>query len=933
MKPLLLLVDGHSLAFRSYFAHAKNSAGGLRTQSGLPTSVCFGFLKALFEVVQAYPPRALGVAFDLEGPTFRHALDSNYKQGRTQAPEEFYQDLEQLQAVLAALGLTMVSKPGFEADDVLGTLATGALAHDYRVAVLSGDQDLFQLLRPGQDIQILHLGGRGVEVYGPEEVQQKLGVQPQQVVDYKALCGDNSDRIPGVRGIGPKTAVQLLNTYGSLTGVYDHLDEIKGATREKLIQGREEAQQSQILAQLVLDLPLEVDPMDLVLRGFDYQEAAALLSQLELRTLLEKLPAVAPLLGAPVEEPEDVWFFSAADQQEPLFPQLQPQILSTPEALRDFINHLRPGELTAWDTETTALEPQDARLVGIGCAWGQGCADMAYIPLGHNQGPNLEVEKVLEALKPILTSPAYPKALQNAKFDRRILQVQGINLGGVVFDTMLASYVLNPDAGHSLKDLARRYLGLTCQSYTDLVPKGQTIANLSVAAVAQYCAMDVHATWRLVGPLQAELARLPALQELFTRVELPLEPVLAQMESWGVRVDLDYLKQFSLSLEQDLRQIEARAWAAAGQNFNLSSPKQLSDLLFEQRHLDHRKSRRTSLGYSTDAATLEKFQGEDPVVDAVLEYRTLAKLKATYVDSLPQLVRPDTGRVHTDFNQAVTSTGRLSSSRPNLQNIPIRTAFSRQVRRAFIPEPGWLLISADYSQIELRILAHLSQEPVLMAAYQQGQDVHILTAQVLLDKEEISAEERRLGKVINFGVLYGMGAQKFARQTGVEVSRAREFIRRFNQRYDRVFEYLRLLQQQAIAQGYVETLLGRRRYFQFATDSLRHLQGTSPAAIDLERLKIRNQNDAAVLRSAANAPIQGSSADLIKLAMIQIDQLLGSYQTRLLLQVHDELVFESPPEEWEDLAPRIKQIMETVFPLSVPLPVDLHQGHNWMEAK
>lgn len=961
-SPLLLLIDGHSLAFRSYFAYAKGRDGGLRTSTGIPTSVTFGFLKALFEVVEAEQPDYLAIAFDRGEPTFRHDADATYKEGRPEPPEDFLPDLENLQALLKELRLAVTTVPKYEADDIIGTLAIQASHQGYRVKILSGDQDLFQLIAPDRQITVLHLSGAfnrvglpGPKAFSVQDVQQKLGVLPSQVVDYKALCGDASDNIPGVRGIGPKTAVQLLQTYGSLEQIYASLEQISGAVKQKLTVGREAAEHSQFMAQIALDVPLEMDWADLKLKGFDPQPVIPLLEKLELRSFLSRLEHLqqvmggagthpAPATSSPIPEPEndseELWFFSASDTeafQAISAPPIQPQIIDTPDRLAALVERLHllrdPQVPVAWDTETTALEPRDAQLVGIGCCWGAGLTDMAYIPVGHHQGHNLDRHQVIAALGPILESADYPKALQNAKFDRLVLRCQGIQLAGVVFDTMLASYVLNPERSHNLTDLTLQHLGFLTTSYTDLVPKGKTIADLEILAVATYCGMDVFVTWQLVEKLRAELSAVPALSQLLLDVEQPLEPVLAEMEFTGIRIDQSYLQEFSQALEQDLTAIEQRAYTAAGETFNLGSPKQLGTLLFEKLHLDRKKSRKTKTGYSTDAATLEKLQGDHPVVDAILEHRTLAKLKSTYVDALPSLVRPDTQRVHTDFNQAITATGRLSSSNPNLQNIPIRTAFSRQIRKAFIPEAGWWMAAADYSQIELRILAHLSQEPVLIETYQKNQDVHTLTAQLLLEKTTIAPEERRLGKVINFGVIYGMGAQRFAREAGVSPTEARIFIDRFNQRYPNVFAYLQQMQQQAIARGYVETILGRRRYFNFTSDTLRRLRGTEPAAIDLETLKIRDQGDAALLRAAANAPIQGSSADIIKIAMVQLRVVLKPYQARLLLQVHDELVFEMPPEEWEVLAPQIQSTMEAAVSLSVPLVAEIRAGQNWMETK
>jgi DNA polymerase-1 len=478
-------------------------------------------------------------------------------------------------------------------------------------------------------------------------------------------------------------------------------------------------------------------------------------------------------------------------------------------------------------------------------------------------------------------------------------------------------------------------LGLTAKSYAELVPKGKTIGDLDIPTVADYCGMDVYSTFKLVPKLREELEKNPVLYKLVLEVEQPLEPVLAQMEYTGVRINTAYLQELSQQLEVDLAKFEQQVYGIAGEKFNLGSPKQLSQILFEKLKLSTKSSRKIQTGYSTDAATLEKLQEVDTtgIIDAIIEYRTLSKLKSTYVDSLPTLVRPDTQRVHTDFNQTVTSTGRLSSSNPNLQNIPIRTAFSRQIRKAFVPEPGWLLITADYSQVELRILAHLSQEPVLVEAYQENEDIHTVTARLIFEKENVTSDERRLAKTINFGVIYGMGSLRFSRSTGVDKADANEFIKRFNNRYPKVFEYLEKVKKQAIAQGYVETILGRRRYFEFTSNSIRKYKGNKPEDVDLKKLGNLGAYDAGLLRAAANAPIQGSSADIIKIAMVRLHEILQNYQARLLLQVHDELVFEVPPKEWEELQPQIKSLMESAVSLSVPLVVDVRAGDNWMETK
>lgn len=958
-KPIFILVDGHSLAFRSYFAFAKGRDGGLRTKAGIPTSVCFGFIKCLLEVIATQQPQAIAVAFDLALPTFRHEADDTYKAGRAETPEDFIPDLENLYELLQSLNLPILTAPGYEADDVLGTLAQKAATSGYRVKILSGDRDLFQLIDADKEITVLNFtpealkrSTNSIAEFRAEEVKEKLGVLPTQIVDFKALCGDKSDNIPGVKGIGEKTAVQLLNTYNSLEEIYAAIDDIKGATQKKLITGKEDAEKSRYLAKIVCDVPLEVDLEDCQLTGFDNNLLIPILEKLEFKRFLETINEIQQKFGGEVvenkvaeitaETDDDLWFFSADDTAQEIKQNaspIQPRIINTEAKLTELVKLLRkftnPENPVAWDTETTALEPRDADLVGIGCCWGTESDELAYIPIGHKIGDNLSRDLVLEALRPILESADYPKALQNAKFDRLILRCQGINLAGVVFDTMLASYLINPDSSHNLSDLSLRYLGLSAKSYGDLVPKGKTIADISIAAVADYCGMDVYSTFALVSKLREKLVETPTLYKLLNEVEQPLEEVLAEVEYTGVRINSDYLQELSQQLEIELAKLEIIATEIAGEKFNLGSPKQLSHILFDKLGLSTKYSRKIQTGYSTDAATLEKLQGVDNTgfVEAIIENRTLSKLKSTYVDALPALVHPKSQRLHTDFNQTATSTGRLSSSHPNLQNIPIRTAFSRQIRKAFLPESGWFMVAADYSQIELRILAHLSQEPVLIQAYQQNEDIHTVTAKLVFEKEDISSDERRFAKTINFGVIYGMGAQKFARETGINPIDAKLFIERFNERYANVFAYLEKVKKEAIAYGYVETLLGRRRYFEFTSNSLRQLKGSKLEDINLQKLKNLGQYDAGLLRSAANAPIQGSSADIIKIAMVQLHEVLKKYQARLLLQVHDELVFEVPPQEWEELQPQIKSVMENAVSLSVPLVVDIHAGDNWMETK
>ena len=1024
-KPLLLLIDGHSLAFRSFYAFAKGGDGGLSTKAGVPTSVTYGFLKALLDNCKGLKPNGLVVAFDTAEPTFRHEADAAYKAHRDVAPEHFFADLANLQQILAeSLDIPLAMAPGFEADDVLGTLANRAAAEGWRVRILSGDRDLFQLVDDERDIAVLYMGGGPyAKNSGPLEIRRdgviaKLGVTPDEVVDLKALTGDSSDNIPGVKGVGPKTAINLLKEFEHVDGIYAALDQLaaagakatqgslKGALIEKLRADRESAYRSRMLAEILIDIPLPSEPR-LELGAVKAEALASSLEELELYSLVKQVPNFAQLFSAVPPEPSEgsspaggkavtaaIHAVSAGETESSTngatapdqpdskgLPALEPQLITSAEALATLVQRLScctdPGRPVALDTETTSLNPFQAELVGVGVAWGDGPAELAYIPIGHHlpeqqsehqseasgdiqellkipsgtstesapggctdvqppqQVQQLSLAAVLTALAPWLASAAHPKALQNAKYDRLILMRHGLPLGGVVMDTLLADYLRDAGDKHGLEAMAERNFGFSPTSYGELVPKGANFSAVSIEAAAQYCGMDVHLTWRLALLLRQELIAMgAALPQLLDQLELPLEPVLAQMEATGIRIDTAYLGELSTELKAALERLEGEAKAAAGCDFNLASPKQLGELLFDTLGLDRKKSRKTKTGWSTDAVVLEKLEDAHPVVALVLEHRTLSKLKSTYVDALPALMEPETGRVHTDFNQAVTATGRLSSSNPNLQNIPIRTEFSRRIRKAFLPQEGWSLISADYSQIELRILAHLCGEAVLVEAYRSGDDVHALTARLLLEKDTVTPDERRLGKTINFGVIYGMGAQRFARETGVSQAEAKDFLVKYKQRYPKVFAFLELQERLALSRGYVETILGRRRPFHFDPNGLGRLRGKDPLEIELEVAR-RGGMEAQQLRAAANAPIQGSSADIIKLAMVQLQRELetAALPARLLLQVHDELVLEAAPEALETVLTLTRQTMENAMALSVPLVVETGVGPNWMDAK
>ncbi len=981
-KPTLLLIDGHSLAFRSFYAFSKGGAGGLTTKDGFPTSVTYGFLKSLLDNCKSIEPKGITIAFDTAEPTFRHKQDPNYKANRDVAPDIFFQDLNKLEEILKeSLNLSICKAPGYEADDVLGTLANDAAEKGWSVRILSGDRDLFQLVDDKRDIAVLYMGGGpyaksgNPKLINEKGVKEKLGVNPNKVIDLKALTGDSSDNIPGVKGVGPKTAINLLNENNDLDGVYKSLQElekegekakrgaIKGAVKLKLKADKDNAYLSRKLAEILIKIPIS-PKINYDLKGINESKLSENLEELELHSLVKQVSTFKALFSKELLSEKDINISSIENKLIPNksdnsklntfeeskeIPKIEPMIISSREELNIFVSKITElkdsTKPVAVDTETTSLNPFKAELVGLGFCFGEALDDIVYIPIGHREkekdliGTNninqLKIEEVIYALKDWFSSKVNPKTLQNAKYDRLILLRHGIVLDGIVIDTLLADYIYDATLKHSLDEIAYREFGFKPKSFSDVVSKGEDFSYVDIKAASMYCGMDVYLTRKLsLIYIERFKDTNKKLIFLLKEVEQPLEEVLAEIESTGIIIDTPYLKDLSLELTKRLNSIEVEVYKFSGNEFNLSSPKQLGELLFEKLDLDRKKSRKTKTGWSTDAGVLEKLESDHPIVKMIIEHRTISKLLNTYVDALPQLIEKETGRVHTDFNQAVTATGRLSSSNPNLQNIPVRTEFSRRIRKAFLPQNDWKLLSADYSQIELRILTHLSGEEVLKNAYLKNEDVHSLTAKILFEKDSINDDERRIGKTINFGVIYGMGAQRFARSTGVSLIEAKYFLSKFKERYSAVFKFLEYQERLALSQGFVETLLGRRRYFHFNKNGLGRLLGTPPNEIDLTTAR-RAGMEAQQLRAAANAPIQGSSADIIKVAMIQLHSALREtgLAAKILLQVHDELVLEVDPKDLEQTKLLVQNTMENAVKLSVPLIVETGVGVNWMEAK
>jgi len=967
-KPILLLVDGHSLAFRSFYAFSKGIDGGLTTKEGFPTSVTYGFLKSLLDNCKNISPEGVCITFDTEKPTFRHELDPNYKANRDVAPDVFFQDIEQLEIILEeSLNLPIFKSPGYEADDLLGTIANDASSKGWCVNILSGDRDLFQLVDDQKDIYVLYMGGGPYAKSGnptlmnENGVKEKLGVVPERVVDLKALTGDSSDNIPGIKGVGRKTAINLLKENDTLDGIYQALEKIqqnkdkkykgfiKGSVIEKLRNDKHNAFLSRDLAKINTKVPLILSN-GYELKNINQELLSESLQKLELSTLLRQIDIFNSTfskggfdknnVAKEEEKAPNVSRNNELENSENKIPKIKVIVVNDFELLDKLIQRLdKTNQIVSLDTETNSLNPIDAELVGIGLCLGEENDDLFYIPLGHQTkkgtSNQLSIEDVFTKLRNWIEDPNKEKALQNSKFDRQIFFNHGIDLKGVTFDTLLADFLLNYQEKHGLSEISFILFGVKPPSFKETVGKNKDFLFVDIDKASIYCGYDVFLTFKIVKIFKERFSiEKNELIKLFEEIELPLEPVLSQMEMNGITIDIPYLDKLSKELKSTLDDIESKVYELADETFNLSSRKQLGEILFEKLNLDKKKSRKTKTGWSTDAVVLERLVDEHEIIQHLIKHRTLSKLLSTYIDALPNLINEKTGRVHTNFNQAATATGRLSSSNPNLQNIPVRTEFSRRIRKAFLPEKNWKLLSADYSQIELRILAHLADEEILINAFHKNDDIHSLTARLIFEKEEISSDERRVGKTINFGVIYGMGIKKFARSTGVSTPEAKEFLIKYKERYSKIFKFLELQERLALSKGYVKTIFGRKREFKFDKNGLGRLIGKDPYEIDLQSAR-RAGMEAQSLRAAANAPIQGSSADIIKIAMVQLNKkfIEMNVPAKMLLQVHDELLFDVEPDSLESTTKLVKKTMEDCVKLNVPLLVDIGIGDNWMETK
>jgi DNA polymerase I len=927
MPPILYLIDGHALAYRTYFAlNAVTPGGGERwqTKTGEPTAGVYGFASVLLRILEQEHPEFLAVAFDT-GKTFRNTLFTEYKATRAKMPDDLRPQMERIRQLVDAFNIPRLEVAGYEADDVLGSVSQQAIKMGLGVKIITGDRDLFQLV---SERIIVNLAGSKLSEakdFLPEDVMAYWGVRPNQVVDYKALVGDKSDNIPGVSGVGEKTAQTLLHTYDNLEAIYAHLDEISPKVRTRLEVSRDAAFLSQKLATIVTDIPVALDLDQARSEHFDPRAVEALFKDLEFRSLMPRLVSLA----------EAYKLKPAGGQQMTLFIENQTPVISVPSpspiqvhvvdsssSLQKLVDTLSKASMISFDTETTSTDPMRAALVGISLAVQPG--EGYYIPVGHRSSPDsqLPIPAILEGLRGPMTDPKIPKIGHNLKYDYLILSRYGLDVTPLTLDTMIAEWLIDP-ASHNLglKNMAWIRLGFEMTHIEELIGKGKSqigMDEVPVETASSYAAADAEVPLRLLPILQPELDRQNATR-LLKELEMPLVPVLAEMERTGIALDKEFLQLMSGELSQRLDEIEYQVHADVGYSFNLNSTQQLSKVLFEHLKLEppDRRKRTASGHFSTSADVLEGLRGEHPVVDYILEYRELAKLKSTYLDSLPEQVNPFTGRIHTSYNQTGSVTGRLASSDPNLQNIPTRTDLGRRVRQGFIADPGKVLLSVDYSQIELRIVADMAGDEAMLAAFRAGQDIHATTAAAIFGVSlgAVTKEQRRHAKAINFGLIYGMSAFGLSRSTDLTLSESEEFVKAYFEKFPGVKTYLDDMRSKAANQGFVETLLGRRRYF--------------PGLKTQTNANIRNREE----REAINAPIQGTAADIMKIAMLHLKPALDKARLHgsLELQVHDELVLECPKNELRETARVVQKVMEEAYILSIPLTTDARWGINWGE--
>ena len=923
----LVLVDGSSYLYRAFHAFPP-----LTNSAGEPTGAMYGVLNMLKSLISQVQPSHIAVVFDAKGKTFRDEMFEQYKSHRPPMPDDLRKQIQPLHDIIRALGIPLLVIEGVEADDVIGTLAVAASKANKKVLISTGDKDMAQLV----DDNIMLINTMNNTLLDREAVIEKYGIPPELIIDYLALMGDSADNIPGVAGVGEKTALGLLQGIGSMAEIYANLDKvaelpIRGAKKlgDKLLAEKEMADLSYRLATIKTDVALDITPEQLTLGASNNDQLTEYFGRYEFKRWLNEVMNGADSITNNSEQPTKINHYQvtpalAQDNSDEALPAIQIdrsryETLLTEADLNRWVEKLKQAKLFALDTETDNLDYMAANLVGISFALENG--EAAYLPLqlDYLGAPKtLEKTTALSLLKPILENPSIQKVGQNFKYDLTIFARNGIDVQGVAFDTMLESYVLNSTGRHNMDDLAKRYLGHQTISFEEIAGKGKnqlTFNQIQLEQAAEYAAEDADVTMKLQQVLWEKLSKEPTLEKLFKEMELPLLGVLSRMERRGVLIDSDALFLQSNEIANRLSELEEQAYVLAGQPFNLASTKQLQEILFDKLGLP--VIQKTPKGApSTNEEVLEELAFSHELPKVLVEHRGLSKLKSTYTDKLPQMVNPQTGRVHTSYHQAVTATGRLSSSDPNLQNIPIRNEEGRRIRQAFIAREGFTVVAADYSQIELRIMAHLSQDQGLINAFTQGKDIHRSTAAEIFGValDEVTSEQRRNAKAINFGLIYGMSAFGLSRQLGIGRADAQSYMDLYFKRYPGVQTFMHDIREKAKAQGYVETLFGRRLYLPDINSS-------------------NGMRRKAAERVAINAPMQGTAADIIKRAMIQLDQTLqNDPDIAMIMQVHDELVFEVQSEKVAFYSELIKTQMESAADLVVPLIVDVGQGTNWDEA-
>ena len=919
--PPFVLVDGSYFLFRAYHALPP-----LTTSTGLQTNAIRGAISAIQKLMRRIQPTHMAVIFDTPEPTFRHLLSPIYKGDRPSMPDELSQQIPYLHNLIRALGIPLYTLPGAEADDVIGTLAKRAEKAGHQVLISTGDKDMAQLVTDKVTLED-SFKDKPMDVNG---VFEKFGVWPNQIIDYLTLMGDTSDGSRGVAGVGAKTAAKLLTEYGSIGGILENVDQIKGKVGQNIKDNVEGIALDHQLASIVIDLDLNLTYDDLKLADPNVEALRQLYTELEFRNQLQSLDhpnnpnssvykQTSKVIekSAHIEEvikTEDQADMSSVDDQ--LGQATYHTILSQADWDK-FFQRFSTEKRFSFDTETTSLDYRIAEMVGFSVAF--DAHDAYYIPLAHDyEGApeQLNRETILAQIKPILEDASVKKIGHHLKYDAHILQNHGIELQGWYFDTMLASYVLNSVATrHGMDDVARLYLSHLTTTFEQVAGKGvkqKTFNQIEIEIAAHYAAEDAHVTYRLYEVLSKKLKAVPELDNILHNIEMPVARVLTMMEENGIELDLKFLDQLGVDFSNAIQNLENQIIELAGQSFNVSSPKQVGEILFDK--LGLKGGKKTATGqYSTSESILEKI--DHPITALILEYRGLSKLKSTYTDGLQKQANNDSGRVHTSYHQALTATGRLSSTDPNLQNIPVREEIGRQIRKAFVAPKGRVLLAADYSQIELRLMAHFSQDDALVHAFNHGQDVHRRTAAEVLGiaLEDVTHDQRRQAKAVNFGLLYGMSEFGLIRQLGFTRQESQDYIKQYFHRYPGIYEYMQRTRQVALEQGFVETILGRRLY---------------TPDIDARNMMVRKGAE----RAAINAPLQGSAADIIKMAMIEVDKILPKDQAKMLLQVHDELVFEVDADIADELAPKLAEVMQSVVKLSVPLIVEVGKGMNWDEA-